>query len=81
MKTILPNGTRYINYTEWDQTLNSNYDYARYGLLKHIMSKTITNTDNSITKLFLFFYEESIIFIMKYVDRLKHFKDIHWKNR
>lgn len=81
MATLYPNGFQFVNYVNWNKVKNSEYDYARYGLLTRIMSRTIINTNNPLTKKFLQFYEDSIIFILKYVDILKHFKDIHWKNR
>lgn len=81
MATLYPNGFQFVNYVNWNKVKNGEYDYARYGLLARVMSRTIINTNNPLTKKFLQFYEDSIIFILKYVDILKHFKDIHWKNR
>lgn len=81
MATLYPNGFQFVNYVNWNKVKNDEYDYARYGLLTRIMSHTIINTNNPLTKKFLQFYEDSIIFVLKYVDILKHFKDIHWKNR
>lgn len=75
------NGTRYINYCLWEDRKNSPYDYGRNGLLKYIMSNKIVNSDSSILQFILNYYEKSLIYLMKYVDRLKHFKNYHWKNR
>ena len=75
------NGTKYKNYCLWDKRKISPYDYERNGLLQHIMSNKIVNSQNSILQFVLRYYEKSIIFILKYIDRLKHFKNYHWKNR
>ena len=78
---IKPNGTRYYEYKQWDTEKYAPYDYERHGLIKHLLSPSITNTNNVTTRIILTFYEKSLIFLMKYVDRLKHFKDISWRNR
>ena len=75
------NGTRYINYCLWESKKYTPYDYGRNGLLKYIMSNKIVNSDSSILQFILNYYEKSLIYLMKYVDRLKHFKNYHWKNR
>lgn len=75
------NGTRYKDYCLWEDKKNSLYDYKRNGLLKHIMSNKIVNSNSSILQFILSYYEKSLMFVMKYVDRLKHFKNYHWKNR
>jgi hypothetical protein len=75
------NGTRFKNYYLWENRKNMPYDYSREGLLKHIMSPVILNTKNTALKILLDYIESSFIFIMKYTDILKNFKNIHWKNR
>jgi hypothetical protein len=75
------NGTRFINYNAWEVVKNEPYDYAKNGLLRHIMSPAIVNTNNGVLKVILQFVESSLIFVMKYTDVLKNFKNIHWKNR
>ena len=75
------NGTRFKNYYLWENRKNMPYDYSREGLLKHIMSPVILNTKNTALKMLLDYIESSFIFIMKYTDILKNFKNIHWKNR
>lgn len=75
------NGTKYKDYCLWEDRKNSPYDYERNGLLKHIMSNKIVNSNSSILQFVLNYYEKSLIFVMKYADRLKHFKNYHWKNR
>lgn len=78
---VRENGKRYKDYIEWDVTKNTPYDYERNGLINRLMSKKIINTQNSITKFILKFVEDSFISCMKYIDYLKNFKNIHWKNR
>ena len=75
------NGTRFKNYCEWESHVQSPYDYERNGLLKHIISRNIVDTKNHVLKAILTYYEKTIVFLLKYVDRLKHFKNYHWKNR
>lgn len=75
------NGYRFQNYCEWESTKQTPYDYKRNGLLQHILSRNIVSTENKVLKVILSYYEQSIIFLLKYVDRLKHFKNYHWKNR
>lgn len=75
------NGTRFINYDLWENTKHTSYNYAKHGLLKHIMSPVIVNTDNSVLKTILDYVETSLIFVMKYTDILNHFKNPHWRNR
>lgn len=78
---IRSNGTRFIKYRHWEDVKNSSYDYANEGLLTHIMSPVILNTTNPALKAVLQFVESSLVFVMKYTDLLKNFKNIHWKNR
>ena len=75
------NGTRYINYKLWNKTKNEPYDYENKGLLKRLMSRVIVESENQVTQTILNYYEKSLIFLMKYVDELKNFKNYHWKNR
>ena len=79
--TYNDNGNRYKHYQHWEHVKNAPYDYERYGLLNKIMSNRIYNTTNEALKVILSYYERSLIFVMKYVDRLKHFKNPYWKNR
>ena len=60
---------------------NNGYDYEKKGLLKRIMSSSIVNTNNAALRTMLDFYEASLIFVMKYIDILKNFKNPCWKNR
>lgn len=74
-------GTRYNKYYMWEDKKNTPYDYERNGLLNRILSPKIANTDNTVLKIVLQYYEKSLIFLMRYTDILKNFKNIHWKNR
>ena len=75
------NGSRYNRYYLWDNIKNQEYDYKNKGLIQYIMSSKIANSENHILRTILSYFEQSIIFLLKYVDRLKHFKNYHWKNR
>ena len=75
------NGTRYKDYRLWEDKKYSPYDYENNGLLQHIISRKIVSTTNPVLKFMLNYYEESIVFVLKYIDRLKHFKNYHRSNR
>lgn len=78
---IRNNGTRFINYDSWETIKYKSYDYTKHGLLKHIMSPIIINTTNPVLKFILNYVETSLVFLMKYTDILKNFKNPHWRNR
>jgi hypothetical protein len=75
------NGTRFKDYCLWENKKYTPYNYGREGLLKHIMSPVILETKNEPLRSLLNYLESSLVFLMKYVDVLKNFKNIHWKNR
>lgn len=75
------NGEKYSNYYKWETSKQTPYNYKKHGLLKHVMSSSIVNTDNEITQYILMYIETSMTILMSYVDRLKNFKNYHWKNR
>lgn len=75
------NYTRFKDYCTWEKRKNAPYDYQRNGLIKHLMSGKIINSKNIILQNILKYYEMSIVFVFKYIDVLKHFKNYHWKNR
>ena len=77
---IRSNGTRFNEYKKWETIKYTPYDYAKEGLLKHIMSPAIINTTNPILKTILQFVETSLVFVSQYTDVLKNFINIHWKN-
>ena len=74
-------GTRYKNYDEYEIKKNQPYNYEKYGLLNKIISSKIINTNNSILRVILAYYEKSLVFLLKYIDRLKNFKNYNWVNR
>ena len=75
------NGTRFVDYDTWEKTKYTSYNYEKYGLLRHIMSPIIVDTNMPVLKFILNFVESSLVFTMKYVDILKNFKNVHWRNR
>lgn len=75
------NGNRYKNFYRWESVKNEGYDYEREGLIKRLMSSRIINTNNKVLKIILDYYETSLVFLMRYVDILKNFKNPCWKNR
>lgn len=78
---IRQNGSKYSYYYIWENTKYAPYNYAKEGLLKHIMSRKIVETKNTSLKYILALFESSMVFLMKYIDELKNFKNITWKNR
>lgn len=78
---VRDNGMRFDKYYKWEKVKHSPYDYKRNGLLNKIMSNSILNTTNPALKIILQYVESSLVFVMKYTDVLKNFKNIHWKNR
>lgn len=75
------NGKRFELFKEWDVTHNLEYDYERYGITNRILSKPIAKSQNPILKIILDFYNASIVYMLKSIDILKNFKNIHWRNR
>lgn len=86
---IRENGTRFRNYVAWEAKKGAPYDYERNGLLRHLMSHKIilaaVDSDGEWrpTPLgtILKYVENNLIMIMKYVDRMKNFKNYAYKNR
>ena len=75
------NATRFLNYDNWEYKRHTQYNYRKHGLLIKIMSPSIVNTTNPMLKVIIQFVESSLVFLMKYVDILKNFKNIYWTNR
>lgn len=75
------NGTKYKGYRELSRKLYEPYDYEKYGLLDKIMSHQIAQSTNTALSIIKCYFEKSLIFLMKYTDFLKNFKNIHYKNR
>lgn len=75
------NGNRFKNYYKWEDVKNAPYNYERNGLLQHIMSNVIVKSKNEILQTILKYFESSLIYLMRYIDHLKNFKNYHWYNR
>ena len=81
LRRVEKNGTRY-EYTEYyDKALNLPYDYERRGLLQHMMSQRIVNTENPITRFIYNVFEKELVFLLKYTDILANFKNPYYRNR
>lgn len=78
---VRANGMRFNDYDKWETVKYAPYNYRKHGLLNHIMSPAIVNTNNNALKILLQYVESSLMFVMKYTDILKNFKNIHWNNR
>lgn len=79
---IYKNGYRYYNYVAWDQQVKGQpYDYERKGLLKHLLSHKIIESKNTTLQYFLKFLENTLVMLMKLVERLKNFKNYAYTNR
>lgn len=70
-----PIGTRYEYLESYNVTKHKPYNYKRYGLLNKLFPKVIYETKNKSTKTVLDFLEQMTIFLLKYVDILKYFKN------
>ena len=83
--TIRTNGTRFEQYYKSGfyrkKTKNPVYNYESNGILVNIMSHKIVESENKILQTILGFVEKSLLYLLKYTDELKRFKDVHWKNR
>lgn len=75
------NNTRFSNYYLYEYKKHQPYDYKNNGLMKRIIPAKVYNTTNPILKWFLGVLDTSLIFNMKYIDKLKHFKNYTNKNR
>ena len=75
------NGDRFKNYYKWEKSVQTPYKYDRDGLCKHILSRRVAETENPFLRVILVHYENSISFVLRYIDKLKHFKNFYWSNR
>ena len=75
------NGHRFNEAKSFETKLHMPYDYAEEGLAKHILSHKITETTNPLLRAVLDYYEYAIIYMLKFADNLKQFKNYNWKNR
>ena len=80
MKTY-PNGHRFYNYQNWEQKKNQPYDYERYGFFNKIMSHVVVQSKNETFQHLLKYLENSFIVLMKFTQRMQHFKDYAYTNR
>ena len=80
MKVYL-NGHRFRNYDEFEHLLNQPYNYAKEGLLKHLISHKIIESKNRVLQYMLRFVDYSFTHLLKYTDELRYFKNYLWKNR
>lgn len=77
---IFENGHRFINNYKWETLKNQPYNYSRDGLLKHIVSHKITESNNKILQQILYYFEYSLVYMLRAADNLKNFKNYNWKN-
>ena len=75
------NGKRFESFKEWEKTKNLEYDYAAKGITNKILSKPIANSDNPVLRIILNLYDSTITYMLKAIDILRDFKNIHSKNR
>lgn len=75
------NYTRFKEYSLWEDTKQTPHDYEKKGVISYILSPVIVKTKNKVLQNILLFYDRSIVFLLKFVDKLKFFKDYHNKNR
>lgn len=78
---IRENGVRYKKFKKWGVPPDTIYDYASEGVVPHLFSNKIVKNQNNVLQILLRFFDNSIIFLLQYVDELKYFKDFHSKNR
>lgn len=69
-----PNGFRYKELYHHENAKHIGYNYERYGLLNKILPKYITSTQNEFTRATLEYIEYQLVWLMRYVDKLKNFK-------
>jgi hypothetical protein len=77
---IRPIGSRRRYVKNYEVSNNQAYDYERYGLLNKVLPKVIYETKNTSTKAVLRFVEYILVWLMKYVDDLKNFKNWNYKD-
>lgn len=78
MEYRLP-GTRQTQFKRYNRTKHEPYDYARNGILTKVLPNVITSTKNKTTRIVLDLVENSAIFLLQYVDVLKHFKNWNYR--
>lgn len=68
---------RTYKYTQYNTLGNNAYNYAKYGILNKCLPKILFK-GNSLLTSFLQLIDIRIVMMLKYVDKLKHFKHITW---
>ena len=68
---------KYDYLSQYQYIGNNKYDYAKHGVLQKCLPNILFK-GNSIFVTFLQLLDLRIIMLLKYVDRLKHFKHITW---
>lgn len=79
--TVYENGHRFMNYDKFEYHNQKPYNYSKYGLVNHMLSKKIIESKNQPLKIILNFVDRSFVQLLHYVDELKYFKNYLWKNR
>ena len=64
-------------YDLYNQIGDNKYDYAREGILQKCLPNILFR-GNSIFVTFLQLIDLRIIMMLKYIDKLKHYKHITW---
>lgn len=77
---IRPIGSRKRYIKNYEVSNNQAYDYERYGLLNKVLPKVICETKNTSTRAVLRFVEYILVWLMRYVDDLKNFKNWNYKD-
>lgn len=72
---IFKQGTRYENYKNWETRLNTPYDYEKDGLMRHLLSHVILESNNETLRMMISYIEEVFIKLLKFTERLKNFKN------
>lgn len=54
------------------------YDYKNEGLLVRLLPPTVYNASNPVTHSMIVFIEKMFVWLMGYVDELKHFKNWYY---
>jgi hypothetical protein len=78
---VFDNGHRYNELSSFEKLKNNPYDYKNKGLIQHLMSPKIYNTKNPVLRYILKIYEQSIVYVLQYIDILKNYKNYTFYNR
>ena len=72
---IYKTGEKYKGYRTWETRLNTPYDYEKDGLMRHLLSHVILESNNTSLRMMISYIEEVYVKLMKFVERLKNFKN------